>query len=181
MLLAIDPGTGDSAYVGLTETGQVIAQGIMDNDEFLQMLERDSVVTCNDRIVIEMVASYGMPVGRETFETCVWIGRFIQAVAPHPVERMTRNEVKMQLCHHIAKVNDGVLRQALIDRYGPGKEKAIGNKKSPGPLYGIKSHLWAALALGVAALERKDTHHASVVAPVPAPSEGLQSVSHHLA
>ena len=40
------------------------------------------------------------------------------------------------------------IRQALIDRFG-GKEKAIGLKKTPGPLYGISSHAWAALALAI--------------------------------
>ena len=57
-------------------------------------------------------------------------------------------EVKMNLCHS-AKANDADIRQALIDRFGPGKQKAIGLKGSPGPLYGVSKHCWAALALAV--------------------------------
>jgi len=37
----------------------------------------------------------------------------------------------------------------LIDRYGTTRAAAVGNKKTPGPLYGISGHKWAALAVGV--------------------------------
>ena len=35
-----------------------------------------------------------------------------------------------------------------VDLFG-GKEAAVGTKKAPGPLHGVKSHLWSALALAV--------------------------------
>ena len=107
-------------------------------------------------IVIEMIASYGMPVGAEVFETCVWIGRFL-AAAPWAA-RLTRIQVKSHICHS-AKANDSNIRQALIDRWG-GKDKAIGNKKNPGPLYGFAGDMWAALAVAVTASETTERYKA---------------------
>ena len=159
-LFAIDPGTTESAYVVLNDDGRVAEKGILLNDWVLLMLEL--TLQPSDRIVIEMVACYGMPVGAETFETCVWIGRFIQKVYPHPVELLTRNEVKMALCQRVAGVNDAILRRRLIDLYGPGRATANGSKLKPGPLYGIKSHMWSALALGVAALSRNESERQEV-------------------
>ena len=68
-------------------------------------------------IVIEMIASYGMPVGKEVFETCVWIGKFAQASGIKE-EYIYRKEEKMNLCHSM-KAKDSNIRQALIDRFGP--------------------------------------------------------------
>lgn len=154
-LLAIDPGTEESAYVLLEEDNRtVVDAAIVPNDTLLELLMYD-YSRPGLRLVLEMVACYGMPVGAETFQTCVWIGRFIQVVYPLPVELMTRNQVKMALCHTIKGVNDSVIRQRLIDMYGPTEKVAKGNKKQPGPLYGIHHDMWAALALGVAFLEQE--------------------------
>lgn len=101
--------------------------------------------------VIEMISSYGMPVGKEVFETCVWIGRFLEAIQQRAgvvPSLMFRRDVKLHLCNS-ARAKDGEIRQALIDRYGPGKERAIGLKASPGPLYSVKADVWQALALAV--------------------------------
>jgi len=100
-----------------------------------------------------MIASYGMPVGATIFETCFWIGRFREAWRG-PCVRLTRNRVKQHICHS-ARAKDSNIRQALIDRYGPGKERAIGRKAMPGPLYGVKSDLWAALAVGLTFLDQR--------------------------
>jgi hypothetical protein len=94
-----------------------------------------------------MIASYGMAVGREVFETCVWIGRFAE-IARQPVQLVYRRDVKLHLCHS-PRAKDANVRQALIDRLGPQ-----GTKKNPGPTYGMKSHLWAALAVGVYAMDK---------------------------
>jgi hypothetical protein len=101
--------------------------------------------------VIEMIASYGMAVGREVFDTCRWVGRFQQqweSFHESTCELVYRRAVKMHLCgNNTAK--DANVRQALIDRFGPGKAKAIGVKAKQGPMYGITGDVTQALALAV--------------------------------
>lgn len=149
-LLAVDPGPTQSAYVVLdTETRMLAAHGKLPNRELLARLDDPALA---NHAVIEAIASYGMPVGAETFETCVWIGRFVErwaagGLSPEP-DLMFRREVKMHLCGS-ARAKDPHVRQALIDRYGPGKDLAIGRKATPGPLYGVKTDAWAALGVAV--------------------------------
>ena len=138
MILAIDPGTEQSGWCQFSN-GEVIASGVCPNSEMLLFLQKHIFPY---RLAIEMVASYGMPVGREVFETCVWIGRFKQAWHdPDAVRLVYRRDVKLALCGSM-KAKDANIRQALIDKLGP-----VGTKKVPGPLYGVKSHAWAAVAV----------------------------------
>ena len=157
-VLAIDPGPERSGWLLYdAKTGRIESAQITDNGPLALYLENVEGV---DWLAYEMVACYGMPVGAEVFDTCVWIGRFIQAWAdgpnaykPHVL--LSRKEIKLHLCQS-ARAKDSNIRQALIDRFGPGKAKAIGLKKTPGPLYGLKSHLWAALAVAVTAADQRD-------------------------
>jgi len=147
-LLAIDPGPERSAWLRFSD-GRPIDFGIDANRDVLRTIARAEAY----QLAIESIASYGMAVGAEVFETCVWSGRFIQRWADFcesdvSVIRVYRRDVKLHLCGS-ARAKDANVRQALIDRYGPGKAKAIGLKASPGPLYGISSHAWAALAVAV--------------------------------
>jgi hypothetical protein len=146
-ILAIDPGTTESAYVSYMN-GDFHAEKVT-NAELLELVR--GLVYC-DVIVIEMIASYGMAVGAEVFETCTWIGRFEEA-AKVPTVRMFRREVKLNLCNS-PRANDSNIRAAIIDRFG-GKEVAIGRKSSPGPLYGITADRWAALAVALTFLDRE--------------------------
>lgn len=147
-LLAIDPGTTHSGWVWVRD-GQIEASGVLENSEVIGNLRY--AWKSADSFAIEMIASYGMAVGAEVFETCLWIGRFMQVAGPERVRLVYRKEVKSHLCGS-QKAKDANIRQALIDRWG-GKAEAIGNVKNPGPLYGIKSHAWAALAVAVTAAE----------------------------
>ena len=146
-LLAIDPGTTHSGWV-IMRDGQVWNSGVFANDEVLEMIQVTPVP-----IAIEMIASYGMAVGKEVFETCVWIGRFVQAAGADRVRLVYRKDVKLHLCGS-PRAKDANIRQALIDRWG-GKAEAVGTVKKPGPLYGVKSHAWAALGVAITAMETK--------------------------
>lgn len=145
MLLAIDPGPDMSAYVETNANGGVVTFGYEKNTYVRAIINLAG--RSNHELAIEMIASYGMPVGREVFETCLWIGRFLQAFDNDKYASLIyRKDVKLALCNSV-RATDATIRQSLIDRYGPGKEKAIGRKASPGPLYGLSGDMWAALAV----------------------------------
>ena len=159
-ILAIDPGPEQSAALRYDAVShEVDCVGILANEILVGSLEL--IGRHDTRFAIEMIASYGMPVGKDVFETCVWIGRFAQAweaardYGEHAAELVYRREVKLHLCNSV-RAKDANIRQALIDRFGPGKEKAIGLKASPGPLYGIKADLWAALGVAVTVADRRE-------------------------
>ena len=140
MILAIDPGTTQSAYCFYGRKDAITA-GIADNDKIISEIIKPM---CWDVLAIEMVASYGMAVGKDVFETVRWIGRFQQsALDPDAVRFVYRKDVKMHLCNSM-KAKDANIRQALIDKIGPQ-----GTKKNPGPTYGISKDMWAALAVAV--------------------------------
>ena len=157
MLLAIDPGTEKSGFVWF-DGEQVYNCGIVANFDIIsdEILAREP----GDELVIEMVASYGMAVGKTVFETVAWIGRFEEAwrqLSPmngYP-RRIYRQDVKLHLCNS-ARAKDSNIRQALIDKFpatGGGSVPQVGTKAKPGPLYGVKSHIWSALAVAVTAVE----------------------------
>jgi hypothetical protein len=145
VILAIDPGNTLSAFV-LYDGGKLHDFGKVENDVLLDRLEHYRVAT--DELAIEMVACYGMAVGAEVFDTCVWIGRYVQAWCAFGgrVSRVYRKDVKLHLCGQ-TRAKDGNVRQALIDKYGG--RAAIGRKASPGPLLGVAGDVWSALAVAV--------------------------------
>lgn len=139
-VIAIDPGPVESALV-VFDGAAVQMIRYAPNEEILALLrtKRESGWPC----VIEQIASYGMAVGAEVFETCVWTGRFMEAYGAERATRIRRLDVKMHLCHD-SRAKDANIRQALIDRFGKP-----GTKRSPGVLYGVTGDLWASLAVAV--------------------------------
>lgn len=150
MILAIDPGTTESAYV-LWDGMKVHNAEIVPNTFMNMAVNRSAKLGNVDTLVIEQIASMGMAVGKEVFETCVWTGRFMQSwlgERENGCRRIPRNEIKVHLCGS-ARAKDANIRQALIDRFGKA-----GTKKNPGPLFGVKSHIWSALAVAVVQYDR---------------------------
>lgn len=143
-LYALDPGTEQSAIVWITPAGKVEG-GLHRNDELMEVLRsaQKGEIAATSHLVIEEIESFGMPVGREVFQTVFWAGRFAEAWSPRPWSLLPRRTVKMTLCG-TSRAKDPHIRQRLIDLYG-GPACA----KKGGALAGIKSHLWSALALAV--------------------------------
>ena len=149
-VLGIDPGNVRSAAVALN--GSRVEQTFYEPNHamcnIIPVIIQKGLV---DVVACEMIASYGMPVSRTVFDTCVWIGTFRQIAEQElvPCYLVTRMVCKMQICHD-SRAKDANIRQALIDAYPPtggGKTPQIGTKAQPGPLYGMKGDLWAALAV----------------------------------
>ena len=160
LILAIDPGTTESGMVVYAPNEHIVGEHrVMSNHELLALVEERTQSVVPTCLAIEMLASMGMAVGAEVFETCVWVGMFMHAWGYSEVVRVTRNQVKLHLCGS-AKAKDQNVRQAIIDLFpsvGGGATPQIGTTKQPGPLFGMNSHMWPALgvALTVADMEKK--------------------------
>lgn len=157
MILAIDPGTWQSGWVLYDPTQKTVdAHGIDANLHVIAGLRTNQFPGIT-HVVIEAFSCYGMPIGKTSIQTIMWIGRFQQTVIEHrriEPALLERREVKVHLCNS-CKAKDSNVWQAVMDRYGSAKEVAVGKKAKPGPLYGITSHQRAALALAIAFAEMR--------------------------
>lgn len=151
-VLAIDPGNVESAYCFIdTETLEPGLFGKVENRELLSIINLSSY----SFIVIERIASYGMAVGREVFETCEWVGRFTQAAIPAVADYIYRKDEKLHICGN-PKAKDSNIRRALIDRFAKHDLKnGKGTKKEPDWFYGFGADVWAAYAVGLTYIETK--------------------------
>ena len=153
VILAIDPGNTESGWALIKMPEFVLLEfGKEENNKLLGILPH---LAAADHVCIEMVASYGMAVGKDVFETCVWIGRFIQAIHPKEYTYIYRKDEKMTLCGSM-KAKDSNIRQALIDRYATFDFKSgKGTKKNPDTFYGVSKDVWQAIAVGVTYYEKE--------------------------
>ena len=181
-ILCIDPGSRITGWVILDRRQgalpEIVDHGNTPTAEFLEWLRAHHELSLH-QVVIEHVGHYGtgMSAGADVFETCILIGRIVEILRPLPVEKVRRQSIKTQLCGR-ATAKDSNVRQALIDRWG-GDELALGARKCsnckgkgwrgrgrsscdacgdgweipPGPLHGVTTHAWSALAAGLYYLE----------------------------
>lgn len=151
IIFGIDPGTVESGYVLFnSDNMQVVESGVVGNEELLQMSSWDN----SDIVCIEMVASYGQAVGQTTFDTVLWIGRFVQmSVFKNKDYKLLykKKDINPTICFS-SKVKDANIRQAILDMFpatGGGSVPQKGTKSQPGPLYGVSSHAISALAVAL--------------------------------
>jgi hypothetical protein len=147
MILAIDPGPTHSAYTLIDHDCRPLDFGKLPNDD-LRLLLDGSFAWQAEHIAIEMVASYGMPVGAEVFDTCVWIGRYLEATGG-TAQLVKRGPIKLHHCNS-ARANDANITRALVDRFAPGEpNRGKGTKHAPGWFHGFAADMWQAYALAI--------------------------------
>ncbi len=156
-ILCIDPGPTTSGVVQL-KTGRLWPPRVIPVGAKVPnstVLQRCSLASGLDLLVIERIASYGMPVGEEVFETVRWAAFFELTFGPDRTRRLSRQAVKMAICKS-PRANDATIRQALIDLYGGPdciKGAKAATRKDPGrqagELSGIRADAWSALAVGL--------------------------------
>jgi hypothetical protein len=156
LILAIDPGNEESGWCVIdADTCRPIDFGKTPNENLRASLQAGTFDDV-DRVAIEMIASYGMAVGREVFETCVWIGRYLEIVGPHATDLVYRRDVKLHHCGS-TKAKDSNITQALVDRFTPGVNNfGKGTKAEPGWFHGFAQDVWQAYALAVLVADRHE-------------------------
>jgi hypothetical protein len=143
LVLAIDPGPVESAWL-VYDPGRPGPQDFAkeSNGTVLARVRNRAFPVEVGHLAVEMIASYGMAVGKEVFETCVMIGRYVEAW-DGVFSFVYRRDVKLHICGS-ARATDSNIRAALIDKFG-----AQGSKKNPGVTYGLARDTWSALAIAV--------------------------------
>lgn len=148
-MIAIDPGNEKSAIVCFT--GKRVAWIKHEpNALILGMLRNAGDALQGKRVVIEMVASYGMIVGQEIFDTCKVVGQLQEAAESNgaQVTLVFRKTVVGHICHS-GKASDANVKQALKDRFGQK-----GTKANPGIFYGVSGEdQWSAIAIATWGLD----------------------------
>lgn len=139
-MLAIDPGNVESAYVVYDRRRRKFgAFGKVPNERLLSLIYHVKP----DFIVCEEICSYGMAVGKTTFDTVRFTGRIQQLSLSEgiPFRLIPRYKVKASLAP-LPRKNDRDVRAAMLKLYGEQ-----GTKAAPGPTYGMSKDMWAALAV----------------------------------
>lgn len=155
-ILAIDPGNKESGYVFIdVATYKPIKYGKIKNAKLEKIMQE----TEYDHLVLEMVASYGMAVGRSVFDTVFHTGRFSMIRPNVPFTKVYRMQVKMNLLGKTS-VRDSDITQFLVHRFLTNKEierwgdYGKGVKADQGYFYGFNNDIYQAYAVGVTWLDK---------------------------
>lgn len=168
ILLAIDPGDVQSAFVFVDmDTYKPLYFAKENNEDCMEHMinyicanftivdfcegSQGNVTNC----AIEMLASYGMSVGKTILFTATWVGRFHERLSGYidHIDYIYRKDEKLCICGQM-KAKDSNIRQALIDRFAKFDFKnGRGTKANPDWFYGFKADVWAAYAVAVCWLD----------------------------
>lgn len=154
MILGIDPGNDQSGWCLIDVTVSPAGSSVLTVEDagkgpnhslrngLLHPQLGFNGLSC---VVIENMQSFGGNIGRTVLDTCIEIGRFVQICEQRdlPCLLIPRPEYARWMADGARKVNDSVLRQALMLRYG-------GDKKGE-PLYLLKGATDKRSAFAVAA------------------------------
>lgn len=146
--IGIDPGPRESAVVAWD--GEIVLSARDVPNELVSGAMAGAWPGDAVTVACEWIECFGMAVGREVFETVFAVGTFSAAL---DLRLIPRRDVKLHVCAS-PRAKDANIRQALIDRFG-----VVGTKRTPGPLFGIAGHRWAALAVAVTAHDLAVTDH----------------------
>jgi hypothetical protein len=165
VILGIDPGEKESGVVLFgTDSRSVLHSRHMDNvglavwlSNALRKWHREDgghwLVNC---VVCEKPVAMGQPLSSNLVETIHWCGAFWWAWPDQTSWHwVTRNQVKVAICGKCQGVKDSHVLTGTQELFG-GRDVARGNKKSPGPCYGVSGHCWQALAAVMAWLKIKE-------------------------
>ena len=142
MILSIDPGSTQSAYVVYEPKTKTVKEHAIVPNEKMRSILNGIMGRTGTTLVIEYMRPRGMPMSAESMDTMFELGRMVEHWFGEWV-KMDRMTVKMALCGK-AFANDANIRAALIDMFG-GKQET----KKGGKLYKVKGDEWSALALAV--------------------------------
>ncbi|MEA3225054.1 MAG: hypothetical protein U9Q07_03825 [Planctomycetota bacterium] len=172
-ILSIDPGSEHSGIaVYDSDNHRVLRTDDVSNTSLLGTIRNwDSSQWSIPGAVmaIEGLENQGHFVGRSTFDTAEWIGRFREAweVSGRKSYKISRRDVKTVMCGGSTyrdpdtgaqkTVKDAQVNQAVRSRFpatGGGKRPEVGTKAQKGPLYGVKgSHQYSAIAIALTCME----------------------------
>ena len=142
-IIGIDPGpTQSAAVVMCTALAMPIVDMVQEpNEKFLAIMREYREKLAPDIVAIEDVTYYGLSVGRDVFDTLKIIGR-LQEMFDGKHRLVSYPDIAVHFCGQRGGVKTSNINQVLISRRGPK-----GTKKAPGILYGIREHVWSALAV----------------------------------
>lgn len=160
MILAIDPGPTTCGFVIYDPHTQRVssAHAELSWPDVRRRLA-DHLLT-SALVVCERIQA-GPPSSDVVLTTEV-VGRVIEWCdsTRMPLELLYRRDALAALGISAKGPKDPLVRAALIELHGGTKQQAVGNRFNRGPLYGVSSHAWAALALAVTSNLRNGAKYA---------------------